>query len=240
MSLTVGPGPFSTDSRGVLSTGELPRGAAYAEPYPRRVRALLDGRALLDTDKAWMVHGPGFGAELWFPRDEVDASGLASTALTEFEQADDPLSRALAGFVKLDFAIADRWFVEDEPVYAELRDPYHRVDVLSSHRHVTVELDGCILADTHRPKLLFETGLPVRHYIPWSDVRLDLLEISDTVSQCPYKGDGQHWNLVKDGTVIVRDAAWSLPHPLPEGAPAAEHVCFYSDRVAVTVDGIRT
>jgi len=119
VSLTIGPGPFSTGSRGVLSSGELPRGAAYAEPYPRRVRALLEGRVLLDTDKAWMVHGPGFGAELWFPRDEVDASGLASTALTEFEQDGDPVSRALAGFVKLDFKTADRWFVEDEFVYAE-------------------------------------------------------------------------------------------------------------------------
>ncbi len=166
MSLTIGSGPVSTDSRGVLSTGEVPRGATYAEPYPRRVRALLGGRALLDTDKAWMVHRPGFGAELWFPRDEVNAPGLASTALTEFEQADDPVSRALAGFVKLDFKSADRWFVEDEPVYAEVRDPYHRVEVLSSHRHVTVELDGRLLADTHRPKLLFETGLPVHHSCP--------------------------------------------------------------------------
>jgi len=240
VSLTIGPRPFSTDSRGVLSSGELPRGAAYAEPYPRRVRALLGGRALLDTDKAWMVHGPGFGAELRFPRDEVDASGLASTALTEFEQAGDPVSRALSGFVKLDFTTADRWFVEDEPVYAEVREPYHRVEVLSSHRHVTVELDGRLLADTHRPKLLFETGLPVRHYIPWSKVRLDLLELSDTLSECPYKGDGQHWNLVEDGTVVAPDVAWSLPHPLPEAVPAAEHVCFYSDKVVVTVDGVRT
>jgi len=240
MSLTIGSGPFSTDSRGVLSTGEVPRGAAYAEPYPRRVRALLGGQALLDTDKAWMVHRPVFGAELWFPRDEVNAPGLASTALTEFEQADDPVSRALAGFVKLDFKTADRWFVEDEPVYAEVRDPYHRVEVLSSHRHVTVELDGRLLADTHRPKLLFETGLPVHHYLPWSDVRLDLLELSDTISECPYTGDGQHWNLVEDGTVVVPDVAWSLPHPLAEGVPAAEHVCFYSDKVVITVDGVRT
>jgi len=240
MSLTIGSGPFSTDSRGVLFTGEVPRGAAYAEPYPRRVRALLGGRALLDTDKAWMVHRPGFGAELWFPRDEVNAPGLASTALTEFEQAGDPVSRALAGFVKLDFKSADRWFVEDEPVYAEVRDPYHRVEVLSSHRHVTVELDGRLLADTHRPKLLFETGLPVHHYLPWSDVRLDLLELSDTISECPYKGDGQHWNLVEDGAVVVPDVAWSLPHPLAEGVPAAEHVCFYSDKVVITLDGVRT
>jgi hypothetical protein len=143
VSLTIGPGPFSNGNRGVLSAGEVPRGAAYAEPYPRRVRALLGGRALLDTDKAWMVHGPGFGAELWFPRDKVDASGLASTALTEFEQAGDPVSRALAGFVKLSFTAADRWFVEDEPVYAEARAKEKEKgvaveDVVGTFRRMTV------------------------------------------------------------------------------------------------------
>jgi len=85
MSLTIGSGPFSTDSRGVLSTGEVPRGATYAEPYPRRVRALLGGQALLDTDKAWMVHRPGFGAELWFPRDDVGALGDGVAELEQVE-----------------------------------------------------------------------------------------------------------------------------------------------------------
>jgi len=86
--------------------------------------------------------------------------------------------------------------------------------------------------------MLFETSLPARFYVPFADVRIDLLERSETVSECPYKGDGQHWHLRVAGTT-AGDAAWSLPHPLPEGLAAAEHVCFYPDKVEVEVDGER-
>jgi uncharacterized protein (DUF427 family) len=83
--------------------------------------------------------------------------------------------------------------------------------------------------------MLFETGQPPRYYLPWADVRLGMLDLSDTVSECPYKGDGQHWNLNTAGGHLA-DAAWSLPHPLPEGIAVAEHICFYPDKVKVTVD----
>lgn len=130
----------------------------------------------------------------------------------------------------------DRWFEEDEPVYAHVRDPYHRVDVRASSRHVVVRHRGRVVVESVRPKRLFETGNPTRHYLPFADVRLDLLERSDTVSECPYKGDGQHWHLVVDGD-RVENTAWSLPHPLPEGLAAAEHLCFYPGKVEVVVDG---
>lgn len=73
--------------------------------------------------------------------------------------------------------------------------------------------------------MVFETGAPPRFYLPWMDVRIGRLHPSLTVSQCPYKGDGQHWDVVV-GDVSVPEAAWSLPHPLPEGLAAAEHVSF--------------
>lgn len=69
-------------------------------------------------------------------------------------------------------------------------------------------------------------------------MRLELLEQSETVSEFPYKGDGQHWHLII-GDQMVPDAAWSLPHPLPEGVTAAEHICFYPEKVEVMVDGER-
>jgi uncharacterized protein (DUF427 family) len=77
---------------------------------------------------------------------------------------------------------------------------------------------------------------PIRYYLPMPDVRVDLLTKSDFVSECPYKGDGQHWHLAAGGDV-VENAAWSLPHPLPEGLPAADHLCFYPEKVHVEVDG---
>ena len=236
MSLSFGPGPFSPNRTGQFSVSELPDSLAYAEPYPRRVRALLDDRVVLDSEQGWMVHAPGKLPTLWFPAAEIDADAVPAEALRDFDAGQDPIARSLAGFRSLAPAAADRWFVEDEPVYSHIRDPYHRVDVVSSHRHVTVEHAGVVVADSTRPKMLYETGLPVRYYLPWDDVRLDLLERSDTVSECPYKGDGQHWNLVT-GNQRQPDAAWSLPHPLPEGIQAAEHVSFYPESATVTVDG---
>lgn len=239
MSLTFGPGPFSPQRAGVFSTGEPPSSTAYAEPYRRRVRAFLHGQAVLDSERGWMLHAPGRVPELFFPAADLhEASALPVGAVRSAPTGDDQVAAALHGLLSLDPDAADRWFVEDEPVYAHIRDPYHRVDVLTSHRHVVVEHDGTLLADSTRPKMLFETGLPPRFYLPWADVRLELLELSPTVSQCPYKGDGQHWHLSAGGE-HVSDAAWSLPHPLPEGIPAAEHVCFYQNKLAVTVDGTR-
>lgn len=238
MSLTFGPGPFSSTSRGLLSTGELPRHTTYAEPYPRRVRAFRAGRVVVDTQGAWMLHTTDRGPELWFPEVDVHRGALPDGALRSFPPAEDPVARALRHFTSVDPEAVDRWFLEDEPVYAHVRDPYHRVDVLSSHRHVVVEHAGVVIADTVRPKMLFETGLPPVYYVPWADVRLGLLKLSDTVTECPYKGDGQHWH-VTVGQERLADAAWSLPHPLAEGAAAAEHVSFYTDAVSVSVDGVR-
>lgn len=93
-----------------------------------------------------------------------------------------------------------------------------------------------MVAESRRPKLLFETSNPIRYYLPFADVRIDLLERSDTVSECPYKGDGQHWHLAV-GEGRIDDAAWSLPHPLPEGFAAADHICFYPEKVDTLVDG---
>lgn len=237
MSLTFGPGPFSSNRAGVLSV-DLPVTTVYAEPYPRRMRAVRAGRVIVESERGWMAHAPGRLPQLWFPSADIDRAALREGELRTYPTGADAVATALDGFASFDPGIADRWFVEDEPVYAHLRDPYHRVDVVSSHRHVVVEHAGVVLAESTRPRMLFETGLPVRYYLPWADVRLDLLEISESISECPYKGDGQHWHL-RRASARVDDVAWSLPHPLPEGIAAAEHVSFYEDKVTVTVDGAR-
>jgi uncharacterized protein (DUF427 family) len=57
----------------------------------------------------------------------------------------------------------DHWYEEDEEVFIHPRDPYHRVDVLKSSRHVKIRVDGEVVAETDRPRILFETGLPPRY-----------------------------------------------------------------------------
>jgi uncharacterized protein (DUF427 family) len=50
------------------------------------------------------------------------------------------------------------------------------------------------VAESRRPFLLFETGLPVRYYIPKEDVRMDLLLPGKGHSRCPYKGEASYWS----------------------------------------------
>ncbi len=104
------------------------------------------------------------------------------------------------------------WFEEDEPVYTHPRDPYSRVDILASSRHVRVELDGVTVADSHQPRILFETGLPPRYYLPLTDVRMDLLRPSATQTHCPYKGTASYWSVTAGGERAPRHRV-DLPHP---------------------------
>ena len=131
----------------------------------------------------------------------------------------------------------DAWFEEDEQVFTHPRDPYTRVDVLSSSRHVRVEVNGVTIAETAKPTLLFETGLPTRYYLPKSHARMDLLRPSDTVSHCPYKGQAEYWSL-RVGDEVRPDVAWSYRSPFPESQKIAGLISFYPEKVDLYVDGV--
>ena len=130
----------------------------------------------------------------------------------------------------------DAWFEEDEEVFVHPRSPFTRVDVLASSRNVRVEVDGVTVAESSSPRLLFETGLPVRYYLPKTHVRMDLLERTDTITRCPYKGDAEYWS-VRAGGKVHEDLAWSYPTPLDESRKVTGLICFYSEKVDIYVDG---
>ena len=142
----------------------------------------------------------------------------------------------IEGHISFRWRAMDAWFEEDEQVYVHPRDPYTRVDILQSSRHVRVEIDGETVADTHQPRLLFETGLPVRYYIPKTDVRMDLLEATDTETACPYKGTANYYSVIVDGR-RQEDIVWWYRHPVHESAHIAGYVAFYNERVDIYVDG---
>jgi uncharacterized protein (DUF427 family) len=144
-------------------------------------------------------------------------------------QPDDP---DLATYVILDFATFE-WREEDEPIVAHPRDPFHRIDVLRSSRHLRIELDGRLLAESHHPTLLFETLLPTRYYLPRQDVKIALAD-SNTISYCAYKGRASYYSL-PDGPA---DLAWSYHDPLQDAGPVRGLICFFDERVDVTVDGV--
>jgi uncharacterized protein (DUF427 family) len=162
---------------------------------------------------------------------ELRAEGLGRT-LAGFR----PVDADLAGYVVLDFAGADRWLEEDEEISGHPRDPFHRVDVRASSRHVRLSLDGRLLAESTRPALVFETMLPPRYYLPRDDVAAGLIA-SDTRTWCPYKGGASYFS-VDLGDRVVDDLAWSYPSPLPDAVELGGRIAFFDERVDVVVDGV--
>ena len=120
-------------------------------------------------------------------------SGRAANSSRGFA---DPV---LNGYVTIPWNSLDHWFEEDEEVLVHPRDPFVRVDALQSSRHVRVERDGHLLAESDSPILVFEPGLPTRHYLPERDVDPVPLADSDLQTGCPYKGFASYRDVLLDG-----------------------------------------
>jgi uncharacterized protein (DUF427 family) len=142
----------------------------------------------------------------------------------------------LDGYLTLKWHLMEHWFEEEEEVFVHARDPFKRVDVMPSSRHVWVVVDGVTVAETKRPSLLFETNLPTRYYIPAEDVDMDYLTPTDSHTRCPYKGLASYWN-VPVGDKVYKDLVWSYPEPIPECPKIEGLLCFYNEKVDLYVNG---
>jgi uncharacterized protein (DUF427 family) len=241
------------------ATADTPtRGSVRTEPGQKRVRAYLGGELVADTSRPLLVWESPKHPTYYFPPEDVhaelDETGSEAhspsrgdahilTVKTATRKAPGGALRydhspfpEVEGLIRLDFDAMDAWFEEDEQIFYSVRDPYTRVDILRSSRHVRVEIDGVTVAESVRPTILFETGLPARFYLPKTDVRLDLLEHTDSESYCPYKGQAEYWS-VRTGDTLHEDVVWSYRTPLPESERIAGLVSFYNDRVDLYVDG---
>jgi uncharacterized protein (DUF427 family) len=114
----------------------------------------------------------------------------------------------------------------------------HTITISPSQAHVVVTLGGEKLAETDRPVQLDETGLPTRYYLPREDVRTDLLEPTDTVTTCPFKGQASYWS-AQVGGETQQDLVWSYETPIPQAEGIRGLMSFYPDRVELTVNGER-
>ncbi|KAA9158456.1 DUF427 domain-containing protein [Amycolatopsis acidicola] len=227
------------------------------EQGPKRVRVLFGGQFVADTTRPLLVWEIPYYPAYYIPREDVAdvlvATGetrhserLGDAALSTVKVGDREAPGAAAeydtaelrGYVRFDFAAMDGWFEEDEEIFVHPRDPHKRVDVLASSRHVRIEIDGETVAESSNPRLLFETGLPTRYYLPKTDVRLDLTEPSETVTRCPYKGEASYYS-VRAGGKLHEDIAWFYRAPVPESQKVQGLVCFYDEKVDVFVDGVR-
>ena len=147
-----------------------------------------------------------------------------------------PNGPPLTGYLAFYWEKMDALYEEEERVFEHARDPYKRVDILTSSRHVRVVLGGETIAETHHPRLLIETGLPIRYYIPEKDVHMDLMEPTETTSRCPYKGQASYWS-VRIAEKVFKNIVWSYRDPLPACVPLTGYLCFFNERVeALYVD----
>jgi uncharacterized protein (DUF427 family) len=237
------------------------RGRVRVEQGHKRVRAYLGGKLVADTIEPLLVweipyypayylpladirstlvatggieHSPSRGdAELY---DIQSGSATARGAARRYPTS--PLEE-LRHTVRIDWDAMDEWLEEDEPVYTHPRDPHTRVDILSSSRHVQVVVAGVTVANSHRPSILYETGLPPRYYLPLSDVRAEVLRPSSSTSHCPYKGTAGYWSIEIEGQRFD-DLVWIYRAPLPESQKIAGLACFYNERVDIVLDGVAT
>ncbi len=181
------------------------------QPCPRRIRAVRGGATVIDSVRAFYVwevpHYPAY----YLPVDDVDPSVFALPKTESFE------SGPFAGLVHVDWHAVDAWFEEDEEVFGgHPRSPYARVDAIRSSRHIRVEIEGVVLAETTAPVLLFETGLPTRHYIQRTDVELRRARAHRHRDLLPLQGDDQRLLVGADRR---RRCTPTSPGPTPTPRP---------------------
>lgn len=216
------------------------------EPTRRRIRVRLGNTLVADSEQALLLiqfGGKDFLPTYYLPLSDVrpdvlvDEDGgrwsVAAGGLRADGAAwDNDEFPELKGHVTFSWKLLD-WYEEDEQVFEHARSPYHRVDTLRSSRRVEVFVGGDRVANSIRPLLLFETGLPVRYYLPPGDVRTELFTASDTVTRCPWKGVARYLSHPD-----VPDVAWSYPDPIPENPKIRDLICFYNERVDLVIDGV--
>jgi uncharacterized protein (DUF427 family) len=221
MSLVAGRGPLSKDPAGWFSS-PLPDDVVFVEPHPRRVQALLDGRIVIDTERALLVHRRGRPLSYAFPAGEVDG-------LPTHPEPEAP------GYVYVPWDAVDAWIEEGRKLVHYPPNPYHRVDCRPTNRGLRVSVAGTTLVDTTDTIVVFETALEPRLYVAPSLVRTDVLRRSATTSYCNYKGDATYWSATI-GDIVVDDVAWSYHDPPPETLPIAGCLSFDPARADVVAE----
>lgn len=238
-------------------------GDVAVEPARRRVRVFVDDLCVGDTDAALTLFEHGFTPRWYLPLADVradllrpngnvtDTLGRGPAHWHDLHLPHRVISDAawthptpptscppLDGYVSFEWNLMSRWLEEDDEIIVHPRDPYTRVDVLRSSRHVVVSLQGTVLADSTRPLVLLETGAPTRYYLPTDDVDHSLLLPSDSFTWCPYKGRATYRH-VRLGDTVYRDLFWTYEEPLRDVDRIVGHLCPFNEFLDISVDGMQ-
>ncbi len=219
--MVTGRGPLSSAPAGWFSP-PMPAGAVYVEPHPRRVQAVKNGRTVIDTERALLVHRPDRPLSFAFPADE--AHGLTSVPVAE-----------APGYVHVPWDAVDTWVEEGRTLVHYPPNPYHRVDCRPTRRRLRVQVAGTTLVDADETMIVFETALEPRLYVDPAHVRTDVLRQSNTSTYCNYKGRATYWSAVV-GDSVIEDVAWSYSDPPPESSPIKGFLSFDAARADVVAE----
>jgi uncharacterized protein (DUF427 family) len=196
------------------------------------------GQVVFDTTAARYVWEWPYYPQYYVPLADVGAQPLARLAEEGGARAfGDDAAEGVRGLVRFEWAALDAWYEEDEQIFVHPRNPYTRVDAVRSTRRVRVELDGVVLAESAAPVMVFETGLPARHYLNRTEVDFSHLEPSGTATSCPYKGTTTGYWSARIGSAVHADIAWSYDFPTAALLPIAGMVAFYDEKVDTYVGG---
>ncbi|OAL49074.1 DUF427-domain-containing protein [Pyrenochaeta sp. DS3sAY3a] len=248
----------------MANTGDLEKlaqklvseGPHKVEQTPRRVRGLFNGKFAFDTTSAYFVWEHPYYPQFYIPAssitpaaklDKLDpvpnthSSAHFARLTVDSEQTTRVIifnTPALPNLVKVDFPAISQWFEEDTRIYGHPKDPYKRIVILPSSRHIKISFQGVTLAETTNALILLETTLRPRYYIPPTHVNWEVLSESQTRSICPYKGEAEYYS-VGVGGKEYGDLVWYYRYPTAESAEIAGRLSFYNEKVEVWVDGVK-
>lgn len=259
MGLSWQQGPLGRDPIGTFLTATpMPERVLYVEPLRRRMSVELGGSIIARSDEALILFEPARYPVAYFPIGDIDDAvlqpsdresthpDLGKTAWFNVVGGDGEIARrgawqhvdppppaaALRHTVAFAWRAMDAFYEEDERILGHAADPYHRIDIRRTSRHLLVRQDDRVIADTLAPVVLYESGFAPRWYVPRTDIAGAALRAVEGQTFCPYKGLATYYDIGE-----ARNAAWSYRAPFEEVARIADLVSFYPTKVSVTIDG---
>ena len=257
MGLSWQQGPLAPGAIGrFLVPGPLPDRLPFAEPLRRRMRVRFAGAWIADSEDVVLLHEPGRYPVAYFPLDDVAGgvlrlaehttqhrdfgptawytaqSGTTAKQRAAYQHVDLPDHAAeLRERVAFAWRAMDAFYEEDERIVGHAADNYHRIDIRQSGRHLRVQHEGQVIADTTNPLVLFESGFAPRWYVPRSDVHVSALAPAEGQTFCPYKGLCSYYDVIG-----APRSVWSYEDAWTEVRRISGFLSFEADKLEVCLD----
>jgi uncharacterized protein (DUF427 family) len=259
MGLAWQQGPLAPGAVGRFLVPEpLPERLLFAEPLRRRMRVRFADTWIAQSDDVVLLHEPGRYPVAYFPKSDLmegvlepsgrttDHAELGPTAWYAVKFGDQEARRGawehtdlpefadiLRNRVAFAWHAMDAFYEEDERILGHAADAYHRIDIRQTSRELIVRAGDQVIAESHRPLVLYESGFAPRWYVPREDINEAALEPVQRQTFCPYKGLCSYYDIGDS-----HQAAWSYRDPYTEVDRISHLISFEPDKVTILIDGV--